>query len=208
MAAVGIHGPSITQWRSRAATALLRAGEGDRARALSEEEVELARRWGAPRALAMALRVHGLVVGGDHGLTLLEEAAAVLESSPAKLERARALADFGAALRRTGRRVDAREPLRIAVELAQTCGATPLAEAARSELVAAGAKPRRQALSGAESLTPSELRVAAMAAEGMTNRDIAQNLFVTPKTVEVHLSSVYRKLDIGSRTQLASALGV
>jgi DNA-binding NarL/FixJ family response regulator len=152
--------------------------------------------------------VHGLALGGDGGLALLEEAAAVLEPSPAKLERARALADLGAALRRTGRRVDAREPLRNAVELAQACGAVPLADAARSELVAAGAKPRRQALSGAESLTPSELRVAAMAAEGMTNRDIAQNLFVTPKTVEVHLSSVYRKLDIGSRTQLASALGV
>ncbi|HET8754933.1 MAG TPA: helix-turn-helix transcriptional regulator, partial [Solirubrobacteraceae bacterium] len=99
-------------------------------------------------------------------------------------------------------------PLRLAVELAQACGATLLADAARTELVAAGAKPRRHALTGAESLTPSELRVAAMAAEGMTNRDIAQNLFVTPKTVEVHLSSAYRKLDIGSRTQLASALGV
>jgi DNA-binding CsgD family transcriptional regulator/tetratricopeptide (TPR) repeat protein len=208
LAAVGIHSPSITQWRSRAATALLRAGEADRARALAAEEVELARRWGAPRALGIALRVHGLTVGGDDGVALLEEAAAVLEPSPAKLERARALADYGAALRRTGRRVDAREPLRLAVELAQVCGATPLAESARTELVAAGAKPRRQALSGAESLTPSELRVAAMAAEGMTNRDIAQNLFVTPKTVEVHLSSVYRKLDIGSRTQLASALGV
>jgi DNA-binding CsgD family transcriptional regulator/tetratricopeptide (TPR) repeat protein len=208
LAAVGIRSPSVTQWRSRAATALLRAGEPDRARELAEEEVALARRWGAPRALGIALRVHGLALGGDGGLALLEEAAAVLEPSPAKLERARALADFGAALRRTGRRVDAREPLRNAVELAQACGAVPLADAARSELVAAGAKPRRQALSGAESLTPSELRVAAMAAEGMTNRDIAQNLFVTPKTVEVHLSSVYRKLDIGSRTQLASALGV
>jgi len=206
--AVGIHSPSITQWRSHAATALLRAGEADRARALAAEEVELARRWGARRALGIALRVHGLTLGGDDGLALLEEAVAVLEPSPAKLERARALADFGAALRRTGRRVDAREPLRLAVELAQACGAAPLADAARTELVAAGAKPRRQALSGAESLTPSELRVAAMAAEGMTNRDIAQNLFVTPKTVEVHLSSVYRKLDIGSRTQLASALGV
>ncbi|HEX5622289.1 MAG TPA: AAA family ATPase [Solirubrobacteraceae bacterium] len=208
LGAVGIHSPSITQWRSRASMALLRAGEADRARALAAEEVELARRWGAPRALGVALRVHGLTVGGDDGLALLEEAVAVLEPSPARLERARALADFGGALRRGGRRVDSREPLRLAVELAQACGATPLADAARTELVAAGAKPRRQALSGAESLTPSELRVAAMAAEGMTNRDIAQNLFVTPKTVEVHLSSVYRKLDIGSRTQLASALGV
>jgi DNA-binding CsgD family transcriptional regulator/tetratricopeptide (TPR) repeat protein len=204
--AVGIRSPSITQWRSRAALALMRAGDGAQARALAAEEVELARRWGAPRALGMALRVHGLAVGGAAGLDLLCEAVEVLEASPAKLERARALADYGAALRRAGRRVDAREPLRAAVELAQTCGATPLAEAARTELVATGAKPRRQALSGADSLTPSERRVAAMAADGMTNRDIAQSLFVTPKTVEVHLSSVYRKLDIGSRTQLAAAL--
>jgi DNA-binding CsgD family transcriptional regulator len=206
--AVGIRSPSITQWRSRAATALMRTGDLEQARLLAAEEVELARRWGAPRAIGVALRVHGLTVGGPDGLALLEEAAATLEGSSARLERARALADLGAALRRAGRRVDAREPLRVAVELAQSCGATPLAEGARAELVAAGAKPRRQALSGAESLTPSELRVAAMAAEGMTNRDIAQNLFVTPKTVEVHLSSVYRKLDIRSRTQLASALGV
>ena len=130
----------------------------------------------------------------------------MLEGSPARLEQARALADLGAALRRAGRRVDAREPLRAALELAHACGATALEETARTELVASGAKPRRQALSGAESLTPSERRVATMAAEGLTNRDIAQSLFVTPKTVEVHLSSAYRKLGIGSRTQLAAAL--
>jgi len=201
--AIGIVNPSIAPWRSLAASALLLSGETSGARALSAEELALARRWGAPRAIGIALRVAGLATGD---LALHAEAVAVLERSPARLEHARALADLGAALRRAGRRSEAREPLRAALELAQSCGATALAETARTELVASGAKPRRLALSGTESLTPSERRVASLAAEGMSNRDIAQRLFVTPKTVEVHLSSAYRKLGIGSRTQLAAAL--
>jgi ATP/maltotriose-dependent transcriptional regulator MalT len=201
--AIGIGNPSIAPWRSLAATALLRVGRGEQARALADEEVALARRWGASRALGIALRVQGLAAAD---VDRLAEAAAVLEGSPARLEHARTLAELGAAMRRAGRRVDAREPLRAALELAQACGAAALAETARTELVASGAKPRREALSGAESLTPSERRVATLAVEGMTNRDIAQRLFVTPKTVEVHLSSAYRKLGIGSRTQLATAL--
>jgi DNA-binding CsgD family transcriptional regulator len=102
--------------------------------------------------------------------------------------------------------VDAREVLRRALELATRCGATPLAQRAETELLATGARPRRVALSGVDSLTPSERRVAQMAAEGHTNREIAQALFVTPKTVEVHLSSVYRKLEISSRSQLPAIL--
>jgi DNA-binding CsgD family transcriptional regulator len=202
--AIGIVNPGISPWRSTAAIALLQTGEPERARELAAEEVALARAWGAPRALGVALRASGLA-RADVGA--LEEAVEVLSRSPARLEHARAAADLGAALRRAGRRVDAREPLRVALELAHACGATALASRARTELVASGAKPRRQALSGADSLTPSERRVTTMAAEGLTNRDIAQRLFVTPKTVEVHLSSAYRKLAIGSRTQLSEALG-
>jgi DNA-binding NarL/FixJ family response regulator len=130
----------------------------------------------------------------------------LLAGSPAKLEQAKARTELGAALRRTNQRAKARDQLRRAVELATICGATPLAARAESELLATGARPRRIALSGLESLTPSERRVAELAAEGPTNREIAQALFVTPKTVEVHLSSVYRKLGIGSRSQLARAL--
>jgi DNA-binding CsgD family transcriptional regulator len=130
----------------------------------------------------------------------------VLTNSPAKLEQAKARTELGAALRRANRRTEAREQLRRAVDLATICGATPLAARANIELRATGARPRRIALSGVESLTPSELRVAQMAAEGPTNREIAQALFVTPKTVEIHLSSVYRKLGIGSRSQLPAAL--
>jgi DNA-binding CsgD family transcriptional regulator len=204
--AVGGRNPAFMAWRSQAALALLQLGRAEEAAQLAREELELARVWGAPRALGAALRAAGLVAGGKEGLTLLREAVDVLEDSPAKLEQAKARTELGATLRRTNRRAEAREQLRRAVELATICGATPLAARAESELLATGARPRRIALSGLESLTPSERRVAELAAEGPTNREIAQALFVTPKTVEVHLSSVYRKLGIGSRAQLESAL--
>jgi DNA-binding NarL/FixJ family response regulator len=137
---------------------------------------------------------------------LLNEAAAVLESSPARVEHARALTDLGAALRRANRRVDARDTLRAALDAADACGATPLAERARHELRAAGARPRRPRATGVQALTASERRIAEMAAEGLSNPEIAQALFVTKKTVEAHLGSVYRKLDIRSRGQLGGAL--
>jgi class 3 adenylate cyclase/DNA-binding CsgD family transcriptional regulator len=205
--AVGGKNPALVAWRSQAALSHLQLGERDAAAALAAEEVEIARAWGAPRALAKALRVQGMVEGGQSGLALLNEAVATLEGSPAILERARCLLELGSALRRSNQRADAREHLRQAVELAHAGQAPALAERAQNELMATGARPRRIALSGIESLTPSERRVAAMAAREMTNRDIAQALFVTPKTVEVHLSSVYRKLGISSRAQLGEALG-
>jgi DNA-binding NarL/FixJ family response regulator len=149
-----------------------------------------------------------LIDGSEHGLELLKEAVEVLSGSPAKLEHAKARTEFGAALRRANRRSQAREQLRQAVELATICGAASLAERAERELLATGARPRRIALSGVDSLTPSERRVAELAATGPTNREIAQTLFVTQRTVEVHLTSIYRKLGISSRSQLAAALGV
>jgi DNA-binding CsgD family transcriptional regulator len=204
--AVGGRNPAFMPWRSQAALGLLQLDRPDEAAALAREELEVARVWGAPRALGAALRAAGLVQGGKRGLALLQEAVEVLAASPAKLEHAKARTELGAALRRANQRIKAREQLRRAVELATICGAIPLAAQAESELLATGARPRRIALSGLESLTPSERRVAELAAEGPTNREIAQELFVTPKTVEVHLSSVYRKLGISSRSQLAGAL--
>jgi DNA-binding CsgD family transcriptional regulator len=159
-----------------------------------------------PRELGMALRAAALVEGGKRSVDLLRESVAVLEDSPARLEHARSLTDLGAALRRTGQRAGAREPLRAALDLAQSCGATGLAERAHQELVATGARPRRLVLSGVDSLTASERRVAEMASEGLTNREIAQALYVTEKTVEGHLGHAYRKLDIGSRSELPKAL--
>jgi DNA-binding CsgD family transcriptional regulator len=146
------------------------------------------------------------LAGGRAGLQDLGQAVAKLERSPAALERARALADLGAALRRANRRSDAREPLQRARELAHRCGAVALASRAERELRATGSRPRRLALSGSDALTPSERRVAALAASGLANREIAQQLFVTVNTVESHLRAAYLKLGIKSRKQLRSTL--
>jgi ATP/maltotriose-dependent transcriptional regulator MalT len=169
-------------------------------------ELDAAREWGTPRGIGIALRAQGLVESGERGIELLTESADVLRSSPARLELAHSLTDLGSARRRANQRSDAREPLREALELATRCGATRLADRARQELAASGAKPRRVMLSGVESLTPSEVRVARLAAGGMSNREIAQELFVSVKTVETHLGSAYRKLDISSRRELPSVL--
>ena len=159
-----------------------------------------------PRELGMALRAAGLVERDAHGIELLREAVTVLETSAAKLEHARALTDLGAALRRNGQRAEAREPLRIGLDQSRRCGATALAHRAHTELVATGARPRRLVLRGADALTPSERRVARWQPEGHTNRQIAQGLFITEKTVEGHLGHAYQKLDISSRSQLPDAL--
>jgi DNA-binding CsgD family transcriptional regulator len=193
-------------WRSRAALAHLALGEVGEARDLAAQELQLARAFGAAPQLGTALRVLGIVEGGTRGLTLLEEAVAVLERSPARLDHARALVDHGALLRRCGERKAAAGRLRAGMDLAHRCGATALVEAAAAELRHAGARPRRIAVTGRDSLTPSERRVTELAAEGLTNKQIAQALFVTLRTVEMHLSNSYRKLDITSREQLASAL--
>lgn len=110
-------------------------------------------------------------------------------------------------MRRNGRRADARTPLRIALDQALRCGAHGLARLAHDELVASGAQPRRLRSTGVHALTPTERRIADMAAPGLTNREIAQALFVAEKTVETHLGSIYRKLSISSRSQLQNALG-
>jgi DNA-binding CsgD family transcriptional regulator len=197
--------PARLLWRSLKAEALDRAGRTEEAVALAREELAVTRHFGAPSALGRTLRVLG-TLERDEGLGTLREAVEVLEGSPARLEHAKALAALGSALRRARKPTEAREPLQMALELAGVCGADGLAEHARSELYAAGARPRRDALSGVDSLTPSERRVVDLAAAGRTNRDIAQELYVTPKTVEVHLSNAYRKLGISSRRELAQAL--
>ncbi|HZB77039.1 MAG TPA: LuxR C-terminal-related transcriptional regulator, partial [Solirubrobacteraceae bacterium] len=170
------------------------------------EELAAARAWGAPGTVGRALTQLGRLER-EAGIGRLEEAVALLEGSTAKLEHARALLTLGTAIRHARRPADARDPLRRALELATVCSAPPLAEQARAELYAAGARPRTEALAGVEALTASEKRVADLAATGDTNRDIAQALYVTPKTVEVHLSNAYRKLGIRSRRELATALG-
>ncbi|MEU3282297.1 helix-turn-helix transcriptional regulator [Streptomyces antibioticus] len=206
LAGHGGQNPAIVSWRSEAALDLYALDRKSEARRLAAEEVELARRWGAPSALGRALRNSGLVTSGDEALDFLTEAVSVLEKSSARLEYAKALTNMGAALCRRGQRRAARTPLRQALDIAFRCGASILVDEARAELVFAGSKPRSVVMTGPEALTPSERRVAVLAAGGATNRQIAQSLYVTPKTVEVHLSAVYRKLFISNRTQLASTL--
>jgi DNA-binding CsgD family transcriptional regulator len=196
----------LNHWRSESALALVSLGRRDEARRLSGEEVELARAFGRPGALGIALRGQGLVEGGERGLALLAEAVQVLERAQAPVELARALTDYGAALRRAGHRGQARAELERGLDLAHHWGARRLASRTRAELVAAGAKPRRDAITGRDALTAAELRVARLAAEGMSNRQIAQALFITTKTATVHLTRVYRKLGITRRGQLPDAL--
>ncbi|MDT7713965.1 MAG: hypothetical protein QOG46_2912 [Pseudonocardiales bacterium] len=200
-----LRNPNFLAWRSTLALALA-PEELRQARELANVELKLARNAGAPRAIGIALRVCGLLADARDRIGLLEQSVAVLELSPARLELANSLTELGAALRRTGARTAARQPLRRALDIAFSCGATLLAARAREETLAAGARPRRARTTGVHALTPSELRVARLAAQSLSNRDIAQTLFITTKTVSDHLSSAYRKLDITSREQLAAAM--
>jgi DNA-binding CsgD family transcriptional regulator len=136
----------------------------------------------------------------------LREAIASLRGAGAPVELARAQADLGARLRRAGHRAPAQRQLRAALETAERCGARCLSGYARRELLAAGARPRRTALTGPDALTGAERRVAALAAEGLSNRQIAQHLFITRATVETHLRHSFHKLGISSRTDLPADL--
>jgi DNA-binding CsgD family transcriptional regulator len=140
-------------------------------------------------------------------MPMLREAVESLEGTPASLEFAKAVVEYGAALRRAGKRTEARDLLRRGLELAHRAGARPLATRPREELLAAGGRPRKLVFTGIDALTASELRVAQMAATGATNRDIAQRLFVTQKTIETHLRHVFEKLNISRRAELPHELG-
>ena len=195
-----------TEWRAWYAAALVGAGRRDEALEIAREGVEIARAWGAAWPLGASLRAAGVIEGGARGLALLREARELLAGSPAELEHARLLVDLGAALRRNGSLLDARDVLARAADLARRLDARALLTRASSELRAAGARPRRIALTGVQALTPAERRVVQEALAGRSNREIAQALFVTPKAVEFHLANAYRKLDIGSRTELHGAM--
>jgi DNA-binding CsgD family transcriptional regulator len=200
-----LQNPNGSCWRSALALSLA-ADDRDEALRLVQSELSDARRLGWPRPIGVALRALGLVEGGDRGLDHLNEAVEVLAVSGARLEQARAAVSLGSALRRAKQRATARPHLLAGLDLAERCGAERLAAKAREELVAAGARPRRAAITGLESLTAAERRVAELAAQGMSNREIAQALFVTINTVEGHLKQVFQKLSISSRKSISDAL--
>ena len=202
--AARIDTPSVP-WRAPAAIALQRLGEEEQARTLVAEQVALARQWGTASDMGASLRLNARV-DPERRLELLEQSIALLERAPWRLELARALADYGEALRVARRRSDAHEPLRRAAELADECGSRIVRARALDGLAALGDRPRKLMFSGTDSLTASERRIAVLASQGRSNRDIAQDLFVTPKTVENHLGRVYMKLGIKGRRELATAL--
>ena len=190
-------------WPAQLAIAL---GPCDEARELADATLRAARARGGCGEVGIALSARALVDDGGAGIERLRAAVAELGRSELALEHARALIELGAALRRGGHRTDARGPLGLGLEQARRCGATALAQRALTELQATGARPRRLMVTGRDALTPSERRIASLAADGRSNREIAQTLFITTKTVETHLSRIFRKLDISRRTQLADAI--
>jgi DNA-binding CsgD family transcriptional regulator len=203
--ALHANNPNAVSWRSTLAL-MLDAADREEAIELVNAELDHARALGQARGIGVALRALGTLVGDEAGHRHLQEAVSVLAGSPARLEHARALVELGSALRRSGSRAAAREPLREGLELAARCGALRLLERARDELSASGAKPRRLYQTSRDALTPSELRVARLAAEGRSSREIAQSLFVTTRTIDAHLQHAYMKLGINSRKQLKDAL--
>jgi DNA-binding CsgD family transcriptional regulator len=204
----GWHAPAVTEARARLVWLLAARGELDEAHEHVQRMLDTAQRSAAPGAIALARRSEARVTASDdEKIEILRDAASLLETSQKRLLQSAILTDLGALLRHTGRRRDAREPLRVALDLATRAESTRTAQRARDELAATGAQPRREALSGVAALTPSERRVADLAAEGLSNRQIAETLWVTLKTVEVHLGRTYGKLGIKSRAELPRALG-
>ncbi len=204
--ALGALNPAVLPWRSAAALILAEVGRHEEARALAADELRRAEVFGTPRAIAVALRATALVGPGSERAGRLKQALELLELVPDRLLHARVLVDLGATQRAAGQRAAARAPLLDGLTLAARCGALALERRARAELAAIGIRPRTTDRSGVASLTPSEQRVAELAAAGQTNREIAQTLFVTEKTVETHLGRAFRKLDVTSRRQLPDVL--
>jgi DNA-binding CsgD family transcriptional regulator len=196
---------SMSGHDGRLARALIhhRLGDTERAREVAGEALEIARVWGAPGAHGSALRVLGQVT---KDVDLLSRSVVLTGASVQRLEHARSLAALGAALRRGNARAEARDALRTALDLARHCGADGLSAAVGQELEATGVRVPKRPGAGSDALTPSERRIARMAADDASNKQIAQELFVTVKTVEMHLSNAYRKLDVHSRQELPAAL--
>lgn len=203
----GLRCPAVLPWRSRAAELLAALANDDAAQRLVRSELVDAERWGEPATLAFTIRHLAALGGKDQELALLQRALELLDGAPeAGLERIETLTALGAALRRRNQRAAARPHLREALHLAQEGGAETMRRRAHEELRAAGGRPRRSALRGADALTPSELRVARLAGEGRSNPEIARHLFVTRRTVETHLTQAYAKLGIHGRGQLTVEL--
>jgi DNA-binding CsgD family transcriptional regulator len=204
----GIINAALSSWRADAAMVLSMLGDWADADRLAHEHLSMARQFGATRSIGVGLRAAAAATPDlVERTTLLSEAVGLLEPSPARLEASYALVELGMVLVDRGKKEEARGVLRRGANLASLCGAHQLVESAGVQLRAAGARPRRLGSIGPDSLTPSERRVARLAAAGKTNQGIAADLYVTVKTVEGHLAKTYRKLGVDSRRSLALVLG-
>ncbi|MFI2428214.1 ATP-binding protein [Streptomyces sp. NPDC018955] len=206
LARTGLANPVLAPWWLDAACLLAESGRFEEARAAADHGAGPAERWGTPRALGYAALARGVATPGPEGIAGLREAVRRLADSPARADHARALLLLGRALLADGAPGEAREHLRDAVALARRCGCVALARRAREELVGAGGRMREVTVSPLDMLTGTERTVAALVASGVTNREAAESLFVTVRTVELHLTSIYRKLGITRRAELAGAL--
>jgi DNA-binding CsgD family transcriptional regulator len=183
--------------------ACVRSQRHDRAKELVDEVFEPAVATGQPRYVALAYRMRGLTTGD---VTFFDAALAQHRSWGNRFELARTCLLYGETLRRAKRRADAREQLSAAASAFGAVGAKMWERRARDELRAAGAKLPR--IASRVALTPQELRIANLVAEGISNKEIAARLVVSTKTVEGHLRNVFEKLGVTSRTQVAREIEV
>jgi DNA-binding CsgD family transcriptional regulator len=198
----GIREPNVIPCGPELVEAYARAGrDRDAARELEALE-HAAQSCGRRSALAAAARCRGLLAPNERYDVHFEEAIDAYAAQPLVFESARTKLAYGERLRRTGRRREARVQFRAALEELEAVGASPWAERARVELQATGETVGARAPHGAEHLTPQELHIAELVAEGRTNKEIAARLYLSPKTIEYHLGNAYRKLDVHSRAEL------
>jgi DNA-binding CsgD family transcriptional regulator len=185
--------------------AAVRAGDPGTARAALARLGERAGASGTPWALGVLARSRALLADDAEAESLYRQAARHLAGTSLATERARTDLLYGEWLRRQKRRTEARSALRSAHDAFADMGAAAFAERARTELLATGQRARPRTAAADSSLTPQEARVAALAAQGATNAEIATRLFITTSTVEYHLNKIFRKLNITSRRHLAEA---
>ncbi|PYC67416.1 hypothetical protein C7C46_30210 [Streptomyces tateyamensis] len=160
---------------------------------IAERNVQRARTYGVGSAIGSALRMNAAVVGGQQAVELLSEAVTVLGTTPAAYEHARALVDYGAALRRVGRLMEATEQLHQGMEAAVVCNADGLVSQARHELNASGLRPGRPLGTERNALSRAEYRVAELTVKGLTPSQIAERLEVPVSLIQRRLAAVHRK---------------